>query len=470
MRRITASLVVLVELAAISAYAFDLGPRWFGFDYPSPVTEPAAVPPPPGLSLPDADSPSRVAAATEPVSADPAAVRRAVAPLLRDPRLGRRVAVAVSDLSTGEVIYRDGEQRVIPASTLKVLTGATVLAALGGDHRFRTSVVQGDSRRRIVLVGGGDPLLARRPVPVDRAYPARADVVTLARATAEALRDAGRSTVRLGFDDGLFEGPAVSPDWPETYIPSVVSPITALWVDEGRDAGGFFRSVDPALAAAEAFASALERRGITVRGAPRREAAAEGAQEVAAVEGAPLAQVVQRMLEASDNEAAEVLLRQAAIATDRPASFAGGSAAVHSFLAGLGIDTSGDRVLDGSGLSRDNLVRPETLLGVIEQAAGPDHPELRPVLTGLPVAGFTGSLTDRFVSGSPAGPGDVRAKTGTLRGVRALAGTALTKDGVDVGFVVVADRIRGDTNSLEARARIEEAAAALAGCVCGGTT
>ena len=151
-----------------------------------------------------------------------------------------------------------------------------------------------------------------------------------------------------------------------------------------------------------------------MRGTPRAVLAGENAEEIAAVEGAPLAQVVQRVLEVSDNEGAEVLLRQAALAAGRPGSFAGGSRRVHAVLDELGIDTGRDRIHDGSGLSRLNLIRPETLLGVISAAAGDDHPELRPVLTGLPVAGFTGSLGDRFVSGSPAGPGDVRAKTGTL--------------------------------------------------------
>ena len=78
LRRVTASLVVLVLLAAVAAYQFQLGPRWFGFDYPSPVEEQAAVPPPRGLTLPAADDPAPVAETTEDVAADPRAVCRAV--------------------------------------------------------------------------------------------------------------------------------------------------------------------------------------------------------------------------------------------------------------------------------------------------------------------------------------------------------------------------------------------------------
>ena len=143
LRRLTGGLVVLVLLAAAASYQFQLGPRWFGFDYPSPVDEPAAVPPPRGLSLPAAEDPVPVADVTDGADADPRAVRRAVARLLRDPRLGPDVAVAVSQLSDGATVFRTGEDRVVPASTMKLLTTSAALTALGEDHRFRTTVVAG---------------------------------------------------------------------------------------------------------------------------------------------------------------------------------------------------------------------------------------------------------------------------------------------------------------------------------------
>jgi D-alanyl-D-alanine carboxypeptidase/D-alanyl-D-alanine-endopeptidase (penicillin-binding protein 4) len=466
MRRLTGGLVVLVLLAAAASYQFELGPRWFGFDYPSPVDEPAAVPPPKGLTLAPAEDPVPVAAATEPADAEPRAVRRAVAGLLRDPRLGPDVAVGVGQLSDGEVVYRSGETRVIPASTLKLLTTAAALGALGEDHRFRTTVVAGTAPRRIVLVGGGDPLLARRPVPAGATYPPRADVQTLARATAKALRDVGRSRVRLGYDDTLFSGPSVSPDWKPSYLTdNVVSPVSPLWVDEGVDPDTDIRSADPARAAAEVFADALERRNIAVVGAPRPEAAPSEPTELAAVQSAPLGQVVQHVLDVSDNEAAEVLFRHVALATGRPGSFAAGSEAVKETLAELGVDASRDRILDGSGLARGNRLRPETLLDLITVASGPDHAALRPILTGLPVAGFSGSLAFRFQTGDDEGLGSVRAKTGTLSGVHGLAGTVTTDDGVVLGFVTAVDRVRVD-NTLFARARLDEIAAALAACTC----
>ena len=277
LRRTTAGLVVAVLAAALLTYRFDLGGRWFGFDYPSPVTEPAQVLPPAGLTLPAAARPAPVARAAAEGPADGAAVRRAVAGLVGRKKLGPHVDVAVAQMSDGKVVYRHGTGSVTPASTMKLLTTVAALQALGPDHRFTTSVVATPQSPRIVLVGGGDPLLARAP-STDGSYPARADLDTLARATARSLKAIGRSRVRLGYDTSLFSGPSVNPHWEPSYIPDrVISPITPLWVDEGRvGPGERDRSADPAAAAAQAFATALGKHGVTVQGKPTPPSADSG--------------------------------------------------------------------------------------------------------------------------------------------------------------------------------------------------
>ena len=467
LRRSTAGLVVLVLLAAGASYQFDLGHRWFGFDYPSPVTEPAKVAPPAGLTLPAAKPAAAVAAATDEAAVDPAAVRRALSRLVRAKRLGPHVAVDVAQLSDGSVVYRHGARAVTPASTLKMLTATAALKALGPDHRFVTRVVATPSSPRVTLVGGGDPLLSRDASDPDGTYPARADLDTLARATAKALAGLGRSRVRLAYDASLFTGPSVNPHWEPSYVPdNVVSPISALWVDEGRDRAGYgYRSPDPAAAAAQDFAQALRKRGVKVTGRLLAAPAPADAQDIASVQSAPLAQVVQHILEVSDNEGAEVLARQTALAEQKPASFAGGAAAVRSVLGDLGIDLAGDRTYDGSGLSRHDLLTPQTLLSVIRVASSPEEPGLRSVVADLPVAGFTGSLAYRFQHGDKAGLGTVRAKTGTLTGVHGLTGTVTSVDGAVMSFVAVADRVRLP-NTLAARSLLDQVAAALAGCTC----
>jgi D-alanyl-D-alanine carboxypeptidase/D-alanyl-D-alanine-endopeptidase (penicillin-binding protein 4) len=466
LRRRTSALVVAVLALAVASYAFDLGPRVLGWDHPSPLTEPGQVAPPPGLTLPSPVAAPVVASEPEQGAADPAEVRRTVAPLLRDEDLGPRVAVGVSSLPDGSEVFSTGPASVIPASTMKVLTVTAALAALGPDHTFATSTVAGRARREVLLVGGGDPLLAR--APDGDFYPARADLVTLAKATARSLKNLGRLRVRLGYDTSLFTGPSVNPAWRASYVPeNVVSRISPLWVDEGREREELvYRAADPALGAAQVFARALEREGITVRGRPRPSEAADDAVEYATVRSAPLSQIAQWTLEASDNEAAEVLLRHVGLATGRPGSFTGGAAGVREVLGALGVDLSGTRILDGSGLSRKNRLTTAALLSAMRVAASEEHPELRTAVTGLPVAGFTGSLTYRFNEGAPAGLGRVRAKTGTLTGVHGLAGVLTDRDGTVLAFVAIADQVKV-ADTLDAREQLDRVAAALAACRCG---
>lgn len=461
-------LVLAVLVAATATYRFDLGDRWFGLGPPDPSTDPAAVPPPPGLSLPPLRAPAPVARALDAADGglDPAQVRRALAPGLDDPDLGRHLLASVTALDEPTPVFERGAGAATPASTMKLLTAAAALATLGPEHTFTTKVVT-DRRNRIVLVGGGDPYLASRPPADPSTYPRRADVVTLARATARALRQDGTRRVRLGYDDSLFQGPLLDPSWPDDYAPDgVVAPITALWVDEGRPANGIGRVADPPATAAAVFAEALRRSGVAVAGDPEHRRADSDAVPLASVASAPLARIVEQTLVVSDNEAAEVLAHHVGLATGGTGSFAGGAHGVQAVLGELGVPFTGARVYDGSGLSRRNRLPPPTLTAVLRLAASRDHPELRPVLTGLPVAGFTGSLESRFDEAPPQGRGRVRAKTGTLTGVSSLAGVATDLDGNPMAFVLMADRV-ALLDTLDARDALDAMAAALGACHCG---
>jgi D-alanyl-D-alanine carboxypeptidase/D-alanyl-D-alanine-endopeptidase (penicillin-binding protein 4) len=462
-RAVVALLFVTLVLGAVAAWRLDLVGRLTDDDPgPDPQAGPADVPPPPGLVLPALSEPTPVDTPLAPPGRiDPALVQAAVAPYLADPVLGQHVVGAVVDLTARRPVVTLGDGLpAMPASTTKLLTTTAALSVLGPETRFSTTVVTG-GKGRIVLVGGGDPFLSSKPLP--SAYPAHADLQTLAAQTAAALQKRGRTSVQLGYDDSLFSEPSFNPAWPAHYLPEhVVSRVTALWVDEGRPAVGSGRVDDPSLYAAETFAAALTAQGITVVGTPTH-GVASGGRELAAVQSAPLREVAARILEVSDNEGAEVLARQVAVATGRPASFAGGTAAVRAVLAGLHVSTAGDRMYDGSGLSRYDRLRADTLLAVLHAAA--THPSPRSAVTGLPVAGFTGSLASRYRLGDPAGRGDVRAKTGTLTGVHGLAGTVTTRDGAVLGFVAIADRV-DPVNTLFVRSRLDELTAALAGCAC----
>ena len=384
--------------------------------------------------------------------------------------LGRHVLASVSELDEPDPVFAEqsgrGTGAATPASTMKLLTSAAALATLGPEHTFTTKVVT-DGRNRIVLVGGGDPHLASRPVDAST-YPRRADVVTLARATARALRADGTRRVRLGYDDSLFQGPRFDPSWPDDYVPDgVVAPITALWVDEGRSPSGFGRVADPPATAAAAFAAALARAGVAVVGEPRARRADR--------EAVPLASVGERA-PVPDRRADPRRQRQRGRGGARPprrARHRGQRLVRGRRPRGPGGARGAGRPVHGRpgvrrqrALARATGSTPATLTGVLRIAASDDHPELRPVLTGLPVAGFTGSLASRFEDGPPQGRGRVRAKTGTLTGVSSLAGVATDLDGNPMVFVLMADRV-ALADTLDARDALDAVAAALGACHCG---
>lgn len=448
-------LVAAVLAGAVAGWRLDLDDRWGASDRPA-RSQPAVVLPPTGLDLPSSSAAKAVARAITNSTADPAKVLRAIDALARDRRLGPHVRVLVVE-PDGDTLADVGAGPITPASTVKVLTTTAALAVLGPDHRFTTEVRTAPGSGVLTLVGGGDPFLASRPQP-GGTYPRRADLTQLARRAAAALPP--RSRVRLAYDDTLFSGPSVNPAWKPSYIPDEVSPIGALWVDEGRTAR------DPATGAAETFALALRQQGVRVIGKPTKAGAVAEANLVASVASAPLDEIAQHVLDVSDNNAAEVLARHVALATGEEPTFEGAARAVATVLRELGVRTPSLSLYDGSGLSRRNRVAPVTLADTLRVASAPDRPDLRSVVSGLPVAGFSGSLTFRFDAGDPAAAGLVRAKTGTLRGVHALAGVTTDLDGNVLYVVAAADRVRTRFN-LEARSRLDRLVAALAGCRCG---
>lgn len=470
MRTWLPTLLVLALLAAgLAAYRFEWGQRYLPWLAADPVTEPEAVLPPDGLDLPEWAAPVADAEVVDTAAViAPGKVGSAVTADLTDPDLGRHVVGAVASLAPGsEVWTSSGDGIYLPASTTKLLTLGAALATLAPDHTFTTRVVRGTGPREVVLVGGGDPLLASRPLTpaeAESTYPARADVSTLALAVADALGGKGRVKVR--FDDSRFSGPTDNPAWRRDYVPDdIVSPITSLMVDGGLEPDGLSRSDDPSLAAARAFAAALGAAGLRVTGEPRRVVVPGGAEELAAVESAPLSEVAERILDVSDNVGAEVVGHEVGLAVAGEGSFEAGAAAVLSTLQGLGIDTTGARLHDGSGLSRRNRVSAATMLALIQRAAGPEGADLRSLVTGMPVAGFTGSLTYRFAEGPAVARGLVRAKTGTLTGVHALAGIAVGRDGEPMAFVFAADKVKPE-DKYDAQEALDRAAAALAACRC----
>jgi D-alanyl-D-alanine carboxypeptidase/D-alanyl-D-alanine-endopeptidase (penicillin-binding protein 4) len=213
------------------------------------------------------------------------------------------------------------------------------------------------------------------------------------------------------------------------------------------------------------FAAALVEAGITVVGDPVHGVAGGSGREIASVTSAPVREIVERVVEVSDNEAAEVLAHHIGLEVRGTGSFTAGVAGTIRTLRALGVPIKGIEIYDGSGLSRDNRITPDALLDVL-RAAATGGPALHTLIDGLPVAGFTGSLTDRFDEGFPEARGLVRAKTGTLTAVSSLAGVVVDQQGHQMVFVLMADQIRKPRETAAENA-LDNAAAALGACFCG---
>ncbi|WP_327235208.1 D-alanyl-D-alanine carboxypeptidase/D-alanyl-D-alanine-endopeptidase [Streptomyces sp. NBC_01317] len=347
-------------------------------------------------------------------------------PLLDDPALGTVRTADVIDVATGRRLYgRSPDTPMVPASTVKIATMVAALSALGPEHRIPTTVVAGRDARKLTLVGGGDASLDTRRLGA------------LADDTARALGDRGIAAVEIGYDVSLYSGPREHPIGPNDNI----APVVALMADEGRldhsTSGPAPRSGDPAGDAADVFAGLLRDRGVRITDTTGPHRAPKGAKPLARTYSAPLSALVERTLTESDNDLAESLARQTALAEDEPASFAGAGRAVTEQIEELELPLGHARFTDGSGLSRKDRVGASLLTALLARAADPDHPELRPVLTGLPVAGFSGTLRGRYEGDVPA-RGLVRAKTGTLTGVNTLAGTVVDTGGRLLAFAFLA--------------------------------
>lgn len=425
---------------------------------PFPTAPGATTGPTPERSLPDLPTD-----APEPT---PAAVDKLVNGLAKDDRLGKRVGVLVADAATGEVLGANAPDRVMaPASTQKLFTAVAALAGPGGDTTLPTTVVL-DGDAHLVLVGGGDMMLAAGAGDPD-AVNGRAGLGDLADQVAGQVNVTGRDTVTLSVDDTLFSGPAVPAKVPAQDVKDgYTAPVAALAVDVARTTDEEYapREKDPAMAAAATFAKALEERGVTVQGEVSRAAAPSSTREIARVESAPLRDVVGDLLRRSDNTITEVMGRIVAIDAGLPGTEEDAIRAVTASVEDLGVDLDGARLMDLSGLARGSRVTPRQLADTLVLAVDPDHPELRDAADGLAVAGLSGTLHDRYPQGNP-GRGYVTGKTGSLPNVTGLAGTAVTTDDRMLVFVTLADKVP-DGGSYGARVIFDNFAGDLADCGC----
>ena len=365
----------------------------------------------------------------------PQALAAALAPVVANPALGTFTG-SVSDAVTGTMLWsQNPDAPMTPASTTKTLTAAAALLTLPADHRVATRVLQGSRPGELVLVGEGDPTLTGQPVGAPGYYPGAPRITDLV----EQIRRAGAEVDSIVVDAGAYTGPTMAQGWkPDDVAAGYIAPTEPLMIDGARIdplAAESPRSPTPALDAGRVLAQAL---GID----PARVTlgtATPDAATVATVLSAPLRDRLGQMMRESDNVLAEAIAREIAGARNVERSFTGAAAAVTQTLYEAGFQTDGLTLHDGSGLSVDDRIPARLLDAVVNAAAGESKPQLRPMLDDLPVAGATGTLSDRYASGDRVGAGWIRAKTGTLSVASALTGYVVDADGRVLTFALMSN-------------------------------
>ena len=423
-----------------------------------------------GQALP-APTPATVKPAVVPVADDapvptPHGMAQALALPVADPNLGAMTG-RITDADTGAVLWQQGADIPMqPASTNKTLTSSAALLTMARDARVTTRVVAADQTAQpgvVVLVGGGDPTLSAAPAGQDTWYRDAARISDLA----DQVRRSGTKVTAVQVDTSFYSGPKLAPGWdPADIDGGDIAPMESVMLDAGRiqpttvDSG---RSLTPALDAGRALAIALNVDPATVTLFSGIQAPSTG-KELAAVQSAPLIERLNEMMNDSDNVMAEAIAREVAAATKHPVSFAGAVDAVTARLTAANIDLTGAVLVDSSGLSVDDRLTATTLDEVMGEAAGPDQPKLRPLLDVLPIAGGSGTLSNRFLDppSERASAGWLRAKTGSLTGTNALAGVVTDTGGRVLTFAFISNNA-GPTGRLA----IDALAASLRSCGCG---
>ena len=345
-----------------------------------------------------------------PVGAGGSSLTKRLAKALAVPHVSQaRTAAVAFDLQTGQTLFTEHESlSLAPASNEKLAVTYAALVGLGTAYKIETDVLGRGQQNgtvwqgHLLLVGHGDPTLSSADL-ADLAAQVRAAGIT-------------RVTGAVFGDETFFDARRTAPGWKPWYYVNESAPLSALTVDRGTYRGRISRN--PALAAALLFRDALRRAGVAVGGAGLGD---EHGNEVplAAVDSAPLSEIVRYMDRASDNFTAEIVLKQLGAIENTVGTSAGGAAYARRLLAAAGVPLAGVRLTDGSGLSLLDRLTVRALAGILRSAWA--DPEVRPAfVAALPVAGINGTLSDRMRR--PPARGNVLAKTGTTFQASALSG------------------------------------------------
>ena len=347
------------------------------------------------------------------------------------------------------VLDDGGATQVTPASNLKLLVASVALETLGADYTFATqlkgSVSGGTVVGDLYFVGGGDPLLSTADYPSKQKYPTTNP--TSVESLVAKLSAAGVTSIEGNVvgDDSRYDAERFVPTWGPAISGIEAGPLSALMVNDATSSvvpGSTARYANPALGATKDLIRVLQKAGITVGGAAKTATAPPEAGVLAVEQSVPLSAVLGEMLTTSDDNTAELLLKELGVHAGTRGTRQAGNAVVLATLEARGMDTSAISLVDGSGLDSANLVTCNVIMRIL------DHESVtNPIGVGLPIAGRTGTLTTQFLGTDMVGR--MHAKTGSLRNAKALSGY-VTSTGGTITFSMILDFANAsDTSKYE---------------------
>lgn len=321
------------------------------------------------------------------------------------------VGMMVYDLTADSVLYKVNERQALrPASTMKVVTAVAALDRLGGSHQFLTklyytgevqdSTLYGD----LYCVGGFDPAFNSDDM----------------RAFIESVQQMGIDTIRgrIVADRTMKDGDLLGEGWCWDDDNPKISPLSL-----GRDIDFL-----------ERFVKELSNEGI-VLDIRLSEGSLPSEARILCSRFHTMDQILQRMMKMSDNFYAEAMFYQIASSTGRrPAKAKDAASVIKQLIQKVGNGKNPYRIADGSGLSLYNYVTPELETRLLRYAYRNKN-IYEHLLPSLPIAGWDGTLKTRMKG--TAAEGNVKAKTGTVTGISALAGYCTAANGHQLCFSMI---------------------------------
>ena len=353
-------------------------------------------------------------------AAEPAAIKAAFTQLVKNNNLANP-AVIVVDESTGEVVFEKNSLVARkPASVIKLITGAAAYTYLSPSDSYTTSLWMGIDTKTAVVQGSLDPWTTFNSTQADKLKR-----TSLGRIAYSAMTALGKANA------GDYEGTTL---YYSNLYPQDVAALKTYFKE--RNLAIVLQKVS------DTQAKELSLNQILTSTSPTLQV------------------ITDWMMTWSDNVLAERIARSAASAAGFTRDYAGVAKVFRKLMTGLGIDTKNLVVKDGSGLSRENRVTAQQISQLLMVIARDE--KLGSLITGLPIGGVTGTLTERFIETAPSAIGLVRAKTGTLNGTTNLAGY-VESENKEYIFVIIADKhSRSYTVTKRVRASMDKALGKIA--------